>query len=216
APIADQGSRTEPSVGDESSPRPANTPPVATSGSGGVPRRFSGGLPSWLLAEAGTEAPSAEAAPAEAESLRAPAAEQSEPERHHRHNDVDLNEDQVAALAADLVEAKHEEAAAEAEADTVVGGAVFEEEDTEEETEAAEEVQEVHSENTSGLSAEDVAEVEARRAADRADFAADMAQENAEHVAALGEHHEPHEVGHEEEQEEQESELAHAESEEAR
>src|SRR5437879_597867 len=161
APIADQGSRTEPSVGDESSPRPANTPPVATSGSGGVPRRFSGGLPSWLLAEAGTEAPSAEAAPAEAESLRAPAAEQSEPERHHRHNDVDLNEDQVAALAADLVEAKHEEAAAEAEADTVVGGAVFEEEDTEEEAEATEEPQ---SENASGLSAEEVAELEARRA----------------------------------------------------
>jgi len=205
APIADQGSRTEPSVGDESSPRPANTPPVATSGSGGVPRRFSGGLPSWLLAEAGTEAPSAEAAPAEAESLRAPAAEQSEPERHHRHNDVDLNEDQVAALAADLVEAKHEEATAEAEADTVVGGAVFEEEDTEEEAEATEESQ---SENASGLSAEEVADLEARRAADRADFAADVAQETAEHAAALGEHQEV-----EQEQEELEGELGRTESE---
>src|SRR5207302_1973361 len=121
APIADQGSRTEPSVGDESSPRPANTPPVATSGSGGVPRRFSGGLPSWLLAEAGEEP---------------------------------------------------------------------------------------QSENASGLSAEEVAELEARRAADRADFAADVAQETAEHAAALGEHQEV-----EEEQEELEGELGRAESE---
>src|SRR5207245_10878564 len=108
-------------------------------------------------------------APAEAESLRAPGGEKGEPERHHRHNDVDLNEDQVAALAADLVEAKHEEAAAEAEADTVVGGAVFEEEDTEEEAEATEEPQ---SENASGLSADEVAEPEARRAPHRVDFPA--------------------------------------------
>jgi Rne/Rng family ribonuclease len=184
APRVDQESRPEPSAGEESSPRPANTLPVATSGSAGVPRRFSGGLPSWLLAEAGTEAPSAEAAPAETASPQTPAAEESEPERNHRNNDVDLNEDQVAALAADLVEAKHEEATAEAEADTVVGGAVFEEEDTEEEAE------ETQAENASGLSAEDIAEVEARRAADRADFAADVAQETAEHVAALGEHRE--------------------------
>src|SRR5215472_8646852 len=126
APTLDQESRTESPVGEESPSRPANTPPVATSGSGGVPRRFSGGLPSWLLAEGGAEAPSAEAAPAETASSRAPAAGESEPERRHRHNDVDLNEDQVAALAADLAEAKHEEATAEAEADTVVGGAVFE------------------------------------------------------------------------------------------
>ena len=210
APVVEQESRIESVATEEHSPRP-NSLPVANAGSAGAPRRFSGGLPSWLLADAGTEA-AGEVAPGETESPQAPAAQECEPAR----NDVDLDDDQVAALSADLVEAKHEEATASAEADAVVGGAVFEEEDTEEETEAAEEVQEVHSENTSGLSAEDVAEVEARRAADRADFAADMAQENAEHVAALGEHHEPHEVGHEEEQEEQESELAHAESEEAR
>jgi len=203
APTVDQETRPEPAVGQESSPRPANTPPVATSGSTGVPRRFSGGLPSWLLAEAGTEASSAEAAPTETEPPQARTSEEGEPERNHRNNDVDLNEDQVAALAADLVEAKHEEAAAEAEADTVVGGAVFEEEDAEEEAE------ETPAENASGLSAEEIAEVEARRAADRADFAADVAQETAEHVAALGEHQEVLE-----EQEETESELGPAESEE--
>lgn len=203
APTVDLEPRPEPAAGQESSARPATTLPVAPSGSG-VPRRFSGGLPSWLLAEAGTEASSAEAAPAETESPEAPAAEQAEPERNHRNSDVDLNEDQVAALAADLVEAKHEEAAAEAEADTVVGGAVFEEEeDTEED---AEETQAV---NASGLSAEEIAEVEARRAADRADFAADVAQETAEHVAALGDHQEVVDEG-----EEPEGELGPAESEE--
>ena len=205
APIVDQPSRTEPAVGEESSPRPTNSLPIATPGSGGVPRRFSGGLPSWLLAEAGTEAPSAEA-PAETESPQAPSAQESEPERDHRNDDVDLNEDQVAALAADLVEAKHEEATAEAEADTVVGGTVFEEEDGEEEAEAAEDRQ---PESASGLSAEEVDELEASRAADRADFAADVAQETAEHVAALGEHQEV-----EEEQEELEGELGRAESDE--
>jgi Rne/Rng family ribonuclease len=210
APVVEPEPRIESVATEEHSLRPANSLPVANSGSAGAPRRFSGGLPSWLLADAGTEA-AAEVAPGETESRQAPAAQECEPAR----NEVDLDDDQVAALSADLVEAKHEEATASAEADAVVGGAVFEEEDTEEEAETAEEVQEVHSENTSGLSAEDVAEVEARRAADRADFAADMAQENAEHVAAMGEHHEPHEVGHEEEQEEQETELAHAESEEA-
>ena len=206
APILDQESRTEPPLGEEGSSRPATTPAVATSGAGGVPRRFSGGLPSWLLADGGAEPPSAEAAPAKTASPRAPAAEESEPERNHRNNDVDLNEDQVAALAADLAEAKHEEATAEAEADTVVGGAVFEEEDSEEEAEATEETQ---PENASGLSAEEVAELEARRAADRADFAADVAQETAEHVAALGEHPEV-----EEEPDELEGELGRAGSEE--
>ncbi len=208
APVVEQDSRTESAPGEESSPRPANTLPVATSNSASVPRRFSGGLPSWLLAEAGTE-PASEPAPAETESSQAPAAQEREPAR----SDVDLNDDQVAALAADLVEAKREEATAEAEADAVVGGAVFEEEDTEE----AEAAEETHPEDASGLSAEDVEEVEAGRAADRADFAADVAQENAEHVAALGGRHsqqEEEQLEEEQQEEEQEAELDHAQSEE--
>jgi Rne/Rng family ribonuclease len=214
APVPDQESRTEPSGGEESSPRPASSLPVATSGSAGVPRRFSGGLPSWLLAEGSAEADinasSAEAAPAETASPQAPVAQEREPARNHR-NDADLNDDQVAALAADLVEAKHEEATAEAEADAVVGGAVFEEEDTEAEEEA-EAREEIRLKAPSGLSAEEVAEVEASRAADRADFAADVAQETAESVAALGESQELQEQ--EEEQEVPEAELGRAESEE--
>jgi Rne/Rng family ribonuclease len=196
APVVEQESRGESATNEESAPRPAASLPVATSGAAGIPRRFSGGLPSWLLAEAGKE-PAAEAAPAETGSAPASTAQECEPVR----SDADLNDDQVDALAADLVEAKREEATAEAEADAVVGGAVFEEEDTEEEAEAA---AETHPENASGLSEEDVAEVEAGRAADRADFAADVAQENAEHAAALGEHHEV-ELDHAEPEEEEPS-----------
>ncbi|HKD50317.1 MAG TPA: Rne/Rng family ribonuclease [Candidatus Acidoferrum sp.] len=188
APVVEQESRNDSAIAEETSPRPANTLPVATSGSAGVPRRFSGGLPSWLLAEGaaepGTEATS-EASPAETESSPAPSA-QDEPVS----NGAELNDDQVAALAADLAEAKHEEVVADAEADAVVGGAVFEEDDAEEETEVADETEaaeEVHAETGSGLSPEDVAEVEAHRAADRAEFAADVAHESAEHIVSLGE-----------------------------
>ncbi len=207
APVVEQESRTEPSAGEEKPPRQAANLPVATSGSAGMPRRFSGGLPSWLLAEGGTAAGSeVEAAPTEpkTESTQAPTAQETEPGA----NGADLNDDQVAALAADLVEAKREEATAEAEADAVVGGAVFEEEDTEEETESAT-AGEAPSEAASGLSAEEIAELEARRAADRADFAADVAHETAEHVVAMGEHQEVVE-----EQEELEGELGRVESEE--
>ena len=94
-------------------------------------------------------------------------------------------------MASDLAEAKHEEVVAEAEADAVVGGAVFEEEDdAEEETESGEETgptEETQAVSASGLSPEDVAEVEAHRAADRAEFAADVAHESAEHIVSLGE-----------------------------
>ncbi|HEY6944793.1 MAG TPA: Rne/Rng family ribonuclease [Candidatus Acidoferrum sp.] len=194
APAVEPQSGSDSLSKEESTLRAAGTLPVATSGSAGVPRRFSGGLPSWLLAEGAAEArtdAASEASPAETESLPPPSPEPVS-------NGADLNDDQVAALAADLVEAKHEEATAEADADSVVGGAVFEEEDPEEEAdEEAETAEEIHSENASGLSAEDVAEVEASRAADRADFAADAAQESAEHIAALGGHPELHEEIHE-------------------
>src|SRR6266571_2915525 len=162
-PSVEQESRDESPSHDEISPRPASSLPNAPSGAGSVPRRFSGGLPSWLLADAATEteAPSSTGAK-ETEAPEAPTAHKAEPV----HGDADLNEDQVDALAADLVEAKHEEATAEAEADALVGGAVFEEDDTEEETEAA---AETHAEEVSGLTEEETAEVEAGRAADRVD-----------------------------------------------
>jgi ribonuclease G len=192
-PKVEQESRDESAAKEEISQRPASSLPSAPAGASGVPRRFSGGLPSWLLAETGAEAPSETAAP-EPEAPLASAAQQAEPE----HSDADLNEDQVAALAADLVEAKHEEATAEAEADALVGGAVFEEDDSEEEADAGEET---HAEEASSLTEEETAEVEAGRAADRADFALDVAQESAEHAAALGLPHED-ELNHIQQEEE--------------
>src|SRR5436190_1846621 len=89
APVVEQESRIESVATEEHSPRP-NSLPVANAGSAGAPRRFSGGLPSWLLADAGTEA-AGEVAPGETESPQAPAAQECEPAR----NDVDLDDDQV-------------------------------------------------------------------------------------------------------------------------
>jgi len=111
-----------------------------------------------------------------------------------QRNDVELNEDQVAALASSFVEAKQEETSDAVEADAIVGGAEFDEEE-EEETEAEETIVT----EVSQLSAEEAEEVEAGRAASRAEFAADVAQEHAEHAAAHGshEHGEQEHVEHE-------------------
>ena len=187
APAIEHEAHDQKPEAEEIAPQAAgNLAPAAPSGSS-VPRRFSGGLPRWLLADGGAEAEAAttgELAPtAEEPSATDSTVAESEPAR----NEAELNEDQVAALAADFAEAKHEEATEEAEADALAGGAVFEEDETEEETE---EVEEVHAEAVSELSEEETEEVEAGRAVNRAEFAADVAQESAEHAAALGEHHE--------------------------
>jgi Rne/Rng family ribonuclease len=211
APSVEQETREEQTAVEEITPRStANLSATAPSGSN-VSRRFSGGLPRWLLADAGTEV---EGAPA-GESLRAAEAssaagnavagsspEAAENEAEPTRNDLELNEDQVAALASGFVEAKHEETQEEAEADAIVGGAEFDEEETEE-------VEETRAAEVSELSEEEVEEVEAGRAANRAEFAADVAQEHAEHDATHGEHehgehehveHEHTEVGHVEEE----------------
>jgi ribonuclease G len=183
APPASAGEQEEHNEIPSSQENAARTPGTLPSGASGgaMPRRFSGGLPRWLLAEGGTEA---EAVPESPVSEAEPTHSEPAHEPDHLRNDSELSDDQVAALAADFAEAKHEEATAEAEADALVGGAVFEEEETEEEPEAAVETPQ---EQPSGLTEEEAAEVEAGRAADRADFAADVAQESAEHAAALGE-----------------------------
>jgi Rne/Rng family ribonuclease len=193
---------------EEISPRATgNLPATAPSGSS-VPRRFSGGLPRWLLADAGSEAeaaPSQESAGVAEESSVAGGADAELPREtapstlEASRNDAELNEDQVAALASGFVEAKHEETSEEAEADAIVGGAEFEEEDSEEHAEeSAEEAEETPVAQVSELSEEEVAEVEAGRAANRAEFAADVAQEHAEHHAEHGTHeHGENEHGHE-------------------
>src|SRR6266446_3636449 len=215
APSVEHETREEQTTATEITPRATgNLPATAPSGSG-VPRRFSGGLPRWLLADAGAEAeaaPSGEVADT-AEQAAAAGSAIVEPSQETAGNsieapriDAELNEDQVAALASGFVEAKHEETQEEAEADAIVGGAEFDEEETEEQSEEAEEtpVAEV-----SELSEEEVEEVEAGRAANRAEFAADVAQEHAEHDAAHG----AHEHGEHEHVEHEHIEIEHVEEE---
>jgi Rne/Rng family ribonuclease len=208
-PIVEQETREEQNTVEEITPRgTGNLPATAPSGSS-VPRRFSGGLPRWLLADAGAEAEAAHSGGAAgaaeetsaAGALVEPSQETATSSLEAVRNEAELNEDQVAALASGFVEAKHEETSEEAEADAIVGGADFDEEDSEEHAdEGPEEAEETSVVEVSELSEEEVEEVEAGRAANRAEFAADVAQAHAEHHAAHGTHehdeHEPVELEH--------------------
>ncbi|MGB8473083.1 MAG: Rne/Rng family ribonuclease [Candidatus Acidiferrum sp.] len=197
----------QPEIEDTASRAPAGSSPALPSSAltGNVPRRFSGGLPRWLLADAGSEA---EVAP-EIDSAEASSAA-SAPLR----SEADLNEAQASALSSELAGAKHEETSNRADADALAGGAEFEEDETEEEeTQEADQQEEEQQEEErqeeerqeeerqeeaqqdaaedqaaaeSELSEEETADVEARRAADRAEFEANAAHESAEHAVALG------------------------------
>jgi len=220
-PGVEQESHEQHIAAEEITPRPTGNLPATAASAGNVPRRFSGGLPRWLLADAGTEAAPSGAAASPAEESSASGRAVVEPLQEAAgnsveavRNDAELNEDQVAALASGFVEAKHEETQEVAEADAVVGGAEFDEEEAEEQSEdQAEETETTAVAEVSELSEEEVEEVEAGRAANRAEFAADVAQEHAEHHAALGEH-EHAEIEHLE-HEHAESEHEHAEHERA-
>src|SRR6266851_6437163 len=214
-PNVEHETREVQTTGEEITPRATGNLPASAPSGGGVPRRFSGGLPRWLLADAGAEAeaaPSGQAAGAAEEASASgsavvePLQETAGNNVEGARNDADLNEDQVAALASGFVEAKHEETQEEAEADAIVGGAEFDEEETEE---PAEEAEETTVAEVSELSEEEAEEVEAGRAANRAEFAADVAQENAERDAAHG----AHEHGEQEHAEHERVEAEHAEEE---
>ena len=184
-PSVEHEAQPERPEAEESSARATGNIPATGPGGSGVPRRFSGGLPRWLLADAGPEAEGTAAGASE----EAAATETPTAESVVQRNDNDLNEDQVAALSSGFVEAKHEETQEEAEADAIVGGAEFEEETAEESAEEeSDETRDIPTTEVSSLSEEDAEEVEAGRAASRAEFAADAAHESAEHVAALGDH----------------------------
>ena len=194
-----------------------------------VPRRFTGGLPRWLLADAGAES---EAAPVSAEENIGVAddatlsAHGNNPSRHEASplelpasssssaspgETEALNDDQIAALASGIVEAKQEEVQQVAQVDALAGGAIFEDEEVDDEVEEVEaeieeeevededesetsgEPEDAHSAEVSQLSDEEHAEVEEGRAANRAEAEADAAHESAEHHAALGLHEDQHE-----------------------
>src|SRR5438309_6491145 len=209
APIVEHETREEQAAVEEITPRATGSLPASAPSGSSAPRRFSGGLPRWLLAGAGAEAeapPAGEAADAGEEASPA-GSEVVEPPRDDveaARNDADLNEDQVAALGSGFVEAKHEETQEEAEADAIVGDTEFAEVETEEQREEAEESPTAE---VSELSEDEVEEVEAGRAANRAEFAADAAQEHAEHHAA----HDEHEHGENEQVDDVHAEIGHIE-----
>src|SRR5579859_7294791 len=124
----------------------APIPATGPSGSGG-PRRFSGGLPRWLLADTASES---ELAPASAEEGATSAEEiAAAPNsatrdasaiassaaaaglREEAPSDAELSEDQADALASEFIEAKQEETAQKVEAATAIGGAEFDEDEPE-------------------------------------------------------------------------------------
>jgi Rne/Rng family ribonuclease len=227
---------------DESMPRAATTQPAGLPAGPNVPRRSSGGLPRWLLAETGPEAEpaadTAEGSSAAAETLTSPideAADAREAERVRVENS--LSEEDVAALSSSLVEAKQEETQAKAAVDAVVGGAVFEEEEEEEEAIEADEAED--EEETRGESSEETSEEaeeirlteteevevsegssveetsdEALRMTpqERADAEADAAHDDAVHDGGRGEHVEADTHEHGDGVHDRESELIEASS----
>src|SRR5882724_2847043 len=210
APMVEHEAHDQQPEAEEITPRAAGNValPAAPSGAN-VPRRFSGGLPRWLLADGGTEGEAAATGETAAPVEEASPAESTVLESESVRSEVELNEDQVAALASGIVEAKHEETREEAEADAVVGGAEFEEEGAEEETGEAEATRAAED---SELSAEETEDVEEQRAVNRAEAEADFAHDSAIHAANLGEHeHTETEQEHEQPEEHAETEPLEAE-----
>jgi ribonuclease G len=187
----------------ESLPRPASVQPGGTASGGNLPRRSSGGLPRWLLAEAGNE-PEASSTGTEEISgavedtssaiAETPARAQEATEPEPVRPDASLSEEDVAVISSSLMEAKHEETQAQADADAMVGGAVFEEEEEEEEEApeneeaAAEEHEEIHASEAAELAHEEAEEQEAADSHALAEAEADAAHESALHAAELREH----------------------------
>jgi Rne/Rng family ribonuclease len=187
--------------------QPAARPAFGAQPASGGPRRFSGSLPHWVLADNETEAESAgaedraEGQLAEATEQVSPVVEEHHEEAHsgpHRNGAAGLSEEELAALSSRLVEAKHEETQARADADSLAGGAEFDEEEAEEhheevhEEEAREEENHLTAESEAGeeqQEEEHEEEPEGEQAglseAERADLAHDQALEHVETEAAM-------------------------------
>jgi Rne/Rng family ribonuclease len=197
----------------EAQPEPGENAPRSTGPAAGVsgPRRSRGGLPSWLLAGAGTEGEALETTAEESAAASEGAGLTEDEEIRSRiletHGEppvADLSEDEARMLSSSLIDAKQDENREDAEADTEAGSsAIFEEEEEREGAETSEEDRDAEpsSEETSEALDQAVAEAQA-----------DAAHESAEHIAALGEHIEieAEEAG-ESEQVEEEAESGEAE-----
>jgi Rne/Rng family ribonuclease len=199
-PVADP----EPEERQPNFEQPVARPAIGMQPPAGGPRRFSGSLPHWVLADNEAEAASEE--PTKASEQPAEVREEHHEEATHteppRNGTAALSEEEVAALSSRLVEAKHEETQARADADTLVGGADFDEEEAEELAEEEHPEDEVHedeihaqaeaetSEEESGEEHQEQEEENEPRQrglseAERADLAHDEALEEVEAQAAL-------------------------------
>jgi Rne/Rng family ribonuclease len=208
----------QPDLGD-SVPSRGNVQSGGAPSGANIPRRSSGGLPRWLLAETGNEAETSStgteelASSADDTATAAPQALAAAPdviEQEPPRADASLSEEDVAVISSSLIEAKHEETQAKAAADTLVGGAVFEEEDDDQEEvedaaqETAEETEEVHASEveieSQDVGDEEIAAIETRALDSHAlrEAEADAAHESALHAAAIGDHEIHEEIGHEE------------------
>jgi Rne/Rng family ribonuclease len=205
----------QPDLGDSLPPRSnVQSGGPATSSGANVPRRSSGGLPRWLLAEPGNEAETASSGTEELTSSaddtatatpQAAATPSDVVEQEPTRGDASLSEEDVAIISSSLIEAKHEETQAKVTADALVGGAVFEDEEQEEEEEAeeeseatendAEETEEHEEIHVSGpgaesqdVGSEEIAAIETRALDSHAlrEAEADAAHESALHAAAIG------------------------------
>jgi ribonuclease G len=196
-----------------------------TSSGGNVPRRSSGGLPRWLLAESGNDA---ETSSTGTEDLRSSADDTTtaapqagspelvEAEAEPARNDTPLSEEDVAVISSSLIEAKHEETQAKVTVDALVGGAVFEEEEQEEQeheeeeeneaaddrAEEAEEHEEIRAREaeteSQDVGTEEIEAIETRALDSHAlrEAEADAAHESALHAAAIDSAHEAVEPEH--------------------
>ena len=102
----------------------------------GTPRRFSGSLPHWVLADKESEAEASATESGTEAAEEAPAAvahhdAEETPAEPVRNSTTGLSDEEAVSLSSRLVEAKHEETQARAEADTLVGGAEFDEDEAE-------------------------------------------------------------------------------------
>jgi Rne/Rng family ribonuclease len=191
---------------EEIAPRASSTQPVITPSSTNVPRRSSGGLPRWLLAETGPEADTSSTGTEElagasedtSSAIQETSAAQTDAEPPRV--EASLSDEEAVALSSGLVEAKHEETQAEAEADALVGGTEFEEEDDAEE-ESEEHAEEIHASGEVEVSDEQAEQEEHEtvhsEAREFAEAEAEAAHEDAIHGEAAVEHHEAESTEHE-------------------
>jgi Rne/Rng family ribonuclease len=174
----------------------------------GSPRRFSGSLPHWVLADTESEAEAVASESSSEEHSPEAAAEVDHAEEISaapaRNATPALSDDEAVSLSARLVEAKHEETQARAEADSLVGGADFDED----EAEALHEAHQIAEREEHGHHHEE-SEEEQDELEEREEAEAEAHEEQFAAESGHAEHHD--EAGEEDHAEENRAELTEAE-----